>query len=96
MAIGSRRKGMVVAKPTSRMTAASLSSNRASVATHPQSKFPFMTQRAECYRGKAARCEEAARRVSDPETRTLYLDLAHRWRELARQAEALDRERGKE
>jgi hypothetical protein len=55
-----------------------------------------MTGRAERYRGKAAHCEEAARRVSDPETRTLYLDLAHQWRELARQAEALDRERGKE
>jgi hypothetical protein len=53
-----------------------------------------MTQRAERYKGKAAHCEEVARKLSDPETMTLYLDLAHQWRELARQVEALDREPG--
>ena len=55
-----------------------------------------MNQRAERYRENAAYCEKAAQNVGDRETGTLYLDLAHQWRELARQAEALDRERGKE
>ena len=55
-----------------------------------------MSQHAERYSEKAAYCEEAAQKVRDPETRTLYLDLAHQWRELARQAEALDRGRGKD
>ena len=55
-----------------------------------------MSLRAERYSEKAAHCEEAAQKVRDPETRTLYLDLARQWRELARQAKALDRERGKD
>jgi len=54
-----------------------------------------MSQRAERYSEKAAQCEEAAQRVKDPETRVLYLDLAHQWRQLARQAAAPDRKRDK-
>jgi len=54
-----------------------------------------MSQLAERYSEKAGNCEEAAQRVKDPETRTLYLNLALQWRKLARQVEALDRGRGK-
>ena len=50
-----------------------------------------MTERAERYMKRA---EEAAGTVRDAETKVLYLDLAHRWRELARQAEGIDRDRG--
>jgi hypothetical protein len=53
-----------------------------------------MSVRAERYRKKAAECEQAAQRLSDPATRSIYLDLVKHWKDLARQAEMLDRERG--
>jgi hypothetical protein len=53
-----------------------------------------MTERAERYMKRAAECEEAAGTVRDAETKVLYLDVTHRWRELARQAEGIDRDRG--
>jgi hypothetical protein len=53
-----------------------------------------MTVRVERYLEKAAHCEQAAERVADPVTKALYLDLASQWRQLAQQAETLDRERG--
>jgi hypothetical protein len=55
-----------------------------------------MSLRAERYRSRAAECEQTAEKVRDPATKALHLDLAREWRNLARQAEALDRERGKE
>jgi hypothetical protein len=55
-----------------------------------------MSLRADRYRAKAADCEQAARKLSDANTRTLYLDLAHQGRNLARQAEMLEREQGEE
>jgi hypothetical protein len=53
-----------------------------------------MTERAERYMKRAAECEEAARTTQDTATKVLYLDLADRWRDLARQAEGIDRDRG--
>jgi hypothetical protein len=55
-----------------------------------------MSVRADRYRKKAAHCEQAARVLTDSSTKTLYLDLAHRWLELARQVETLEREQGEE
>jgi hypothetical protein len=55
-----------------------------------------MSVRAERYRKKAAHCQQAAGQVSDPATKTLFLDLAQQWRELAQQVETLERERGEE
>jgi hypothetical protein len=51
-----------------------------------------MSLRAERYRKKAAHCEQAAGQLTDPATKTLYLDLAHQWRALDRQAEMLERD----
>ncbi len=54
-----------------------------------------MNERAERYKQKAADCDQAAHGLSNPETKALYFDLAKEWRNLARQAEMLDRdERG--
>ena len=54
-----------------------------------------MSSRAEGYRQRAAECEHAATHARiDPATKTIYLELAHQWRELARQAEMLDRGTG--
>jgi hypothetical protein len=56
-----------------------------------------MSSRAERYRKMAADCELAAMHGrGDPETKAVYLELAQRWRELARQAEMLDRGDGPE
>jgi hypothetical protein len=55
-----------------------------------------MSLRAERYRRRAAECEQAAEKPMNPETKTVYLDLAHQWRDLARQTEKLERERGEE
>jgi hypothetical protein len=49
-----------------------------------------VSSRAERYRQRAVECEQAAQTVRDSDTRTVYADLAHHWRELARQAESLD------
>jgi len=43
-------------------------------------------------RQRAVECEQAAQTVRDSDTRAVYADLAHHWRELARQAESLDAE----
>jgi hypothetical protein len=45
-----------------------------------------VSSRAERYRQRAVECEQAAQ----TDTRAVYADLAHHWRELARQAESLD------
>lgn len=55
-----------------------------------------MSLRAERYRKRAAECELASEKSKEPATKALYLDLAREWRNLARQGEALDRERDKE
>jgi hypothetical protein len=48
-----------------------------------------MSSRAEDYKQRAAECEHAA-----THGKAVYLELAHQWRELARQAEMLDRGSG--
>jgi hypothetical protein len=55
-----------------------------------------MSLRAERYRTRAAECDQAAQELREPATKALYLDLARQWRNLARQATALDREREEE
>jgi hypothetical protein len=55
-----------------------------------------MNERAERYRKKAIDCEHSAHSLSDPANKTLYFDIARQWRDLARQAEMLVRERGEE
>jgi len=51
-----------------------------------------MSKRAERYKKRATDCEAAAQKLTDNETRRVSLDLAHQWRELARQAEMLGRD----
>jgi hypothetical protein len=54
-----------------------------------------MRSPVERYKKRAAECERAAAHGGQhPATKTLYLDLAQQWRELARQVETLDREGG--
>ena len=43
-----------------------------------------MGERADACRRRANDCELAASRVKDPEVRTVYLDMAARWREWLR------------
>jgi hypothetical protein len=44
----------------------------------------------EC-RQRAAECRRRATQVADDALRVIYLDLAHRWHMMARQAESLER-----
>jgi hypothetical protein len=75
------------------MASALQTSYRANPARRPLSRpTGIISLRAERYRVRAAECDQAAVKFSDPETRTLYLDLAHQWRDLARQAEMFERE----
>jgi hypothetical protein len=53
-----------------------------------------MSERAEACLRKGAECEQAALRVHDEKTRFMYLDLANGWRDMAEQAETLQRLRG--
>ena len=47
--------------------------------------------RANAYQRKAHECECAAARVSDPNVRAAYLDMASRWREMAERQQAIER-----
>jgi hypothetical protein len=49
-----------------------------------------MGERADACRRRANDCEQAASRVKDPTVRTVYLDIAARWRRMAEQQDALD------
>ena len=49
-----------------------------------------MGERADACRRTANDCELAASRVKDPDVRTVYLDMAARWRRMAEQQEAMD------
>ena len=49
-----------------------------------------MGERADACRRRANDCELAASRVKDPEVRTVYLDMAARWRRMAAQQEGID------
>jgi hypothetical protein len=52
----------------------------------------LMASRAEIYRAHATECDAAAKTAPDEKTKTTYLDLAKRWRDLARQVDTLERE----
>ena len=49
-----------------------------------------MGERADACRRRANDCELAASRMKDPDVRTVYLDMAARWRRMAEQQEAID------
>ena len=49
-----------------------------------------MGERADACRRRANDCELAASRVKDPEVRTVYIDMAVRWRRMAAQQEGID------
>jgi hypothetical protein len=49
-----------------------------------------MSERVDVYRRRAEQCETAAARVSDPEVRTAYRDMAARWRLMAERQQAID------
>jgi hypothetical protein len=50
-----------------------------------------MSERAEACRKKALQCEQAAIIATDMGARLMYLDVARQWREMAEQAEDLER-----
>jgi len=50
-----------------------------------------MGTRAEEYRAKAAECETMVAATPDPKIKAIYVDLAKRWRDLARQVDTLER-----
>jgi hypothetical protein len=50
-----------------------------------------MASRAEIYRAKAGECQATAEAATDPNIRAAYLDLAQRYRDLARQVDTLER-----
>lgn len=50
-----------------------------------------MRGRAEACRRKALECERRAVLATEDAARALYLDLVHQWREMAEQAEELER-----
>lgn len=50
-----------------------------------------MIHRAEACRNKALNCERAALIATDSNVQAAYRDMARQWREIAEQAEALDR-----
>jgi hypothetical protein len=50
-----------------------------------------MSERPDVYRKKATECERHAQLASDQLTRQIYLDLVHQWREMAAQAEELEK-----
>jgi hypothetical protein len=49
-----------------------------------------MGERADACRRRANDCELAACRVKEPDVRTVYLDMAARWRRMAAQQEGIE------
>jgi hypothetical protein len=52
--------------------------------------FDGMSNRVDAYRRRAEDCERAASRVSDPNIRAGYFDMAVQWRPMAEQQQAID------
>ena len=50
-----------------------------------------MIHRAEACRNKALKCERAALIATDSKVQAAYRNMARQWREIAEQAEVLDR-----
>jgi hypothetical protein len=50
-----------------------------------------MASRAEIYRARAGECQATAEATTDPNVKAAYLDLAQRYRDLARQVDTLER-----
>jgi len=53
--------------------------------------FAIMANRAEECRRKAEQCEYAAKVATDLSAQKAYLEMAHRWRDMAEQTEAIER-----
>ena len=50
-----------------------------------------MAKRADTYRRRAEDCDAAAARVTDPDIRSVYRDMAGCWRRMAEQQERIDK-----
>ncbi|MFY9839033.1 MAG: hypothetical protein WAK55_21670 [Xanthobacteraceae bacterium] len=54
-------------------------------------RFDDMSERVEAYRIKAAECERAAAAATDANVKAIYGTIARQWRDVAEQAEVLER-----
>ena len=50
-----------------------------------------MVSRADVYRARAEECQATAEATTDPNVKAAYVDLAQRYRDLARQVDTLER-----
>ena len=50
-----------------------------------------MVSRADVYRARAEECQATAEATTDPNVKAAYIDLAQRYRDLARQVDTLER-----
>jgi hypothetical protein len=62
-----------------------------SIISIPSRFAHIMPNRAHLYLCRAEQCEQAAQKVRDSGVRSVYLDIAARWRRMAKQQEEIDR-----